>query len=365
MPHKAVFKPAFTTGKGRTLNVGSTGPMAKGSGNLFASGGKLLKLRNSMVSTVPVPSSPVPSSSEPPILLILAAGMGSRYGGLKQLDPMGPSGETVLDYAVFDAIRAGFGKVVFVIRRDIEDAFRHAVGDRYADRIPIAYAFQELDDLPAGYTVPAGRTRPWGTGHAVRAAREIITGPFAVINADDFYGPEAYAVLLEYLAREPAPARPDLAMVAYRLEKTLSAHGSVNRGVCRESNGILSGIEEVESIARQPDGSVQGSAASGKPVELDPASPVSMNFWGFPATLFQVLETQFTAFLKDEGTSLKSEFYIPGVVDTLISSGSHSCALLRTNARWFGVTYPEDKAVVQEQIREHIEAGTYPSPLWA
>jgi len=308
---------------------------------------------------------PEPSSPEFPTLLILAAGMGSRYGGLKQLDPMGPSGETVLDYAVFDAIRAGFGKVVFVIRRDIEEAFRRTVGDRYADRIPITYAFQELDDLPDGHTVPAGRTRPWGTGHAVRAARELVTGPFAVINADDFYGAEAYAVLHDYLLREPAPDHPALAMVAYRLEKTLSAHGSVNRGICRESKSLLAGIEEVESIARRPDGIVQGSAASGEPVELDPASPVSMNFWGFPATLFQALETQFTAFLEEEGTSLKSEFYIPGVVDTLISSGTHTCALLRTNARWFGVTYPEDKAVVQKQIREHIEAGTYPSPLWA
>ncbi|MFO7725229.1 MAG: NTP transferase domain-containing protein [Oceanipulchritudo sp.] len=312
-----------------------------------------------------VSTEPVPCNGERPTLLILAAGMGSRYGGLKQLDPMGPAGETVLDYAVFDAMRAGFGKVVFVIRRDIEAAFRRSVGDRYADRIPIAYAFQELDDLPAGFTVPPGRTRPWGTGHAVRAARDLINGPFAVINADDFYGPEAYAVLYRYLVRDPVPGHPPLAMVAYRLENTLSSHGAVNRGVCRESGGILTGIEEVESIARRQDGVVQGKVASGQPVQLDSASPVSMNFWGFPATLFQALETQFRAFLEEEGASLKSEFYIPGFVDTLIRSGSHTCALLRTQARWFGVTFPEDKAVVQEQIREHIEAGTYSSPLWS
>ena len=311
-----------------------------------------------------VPKVPYPSVPEHPTLLILAAGMGSRYGGLKQLDPMGPSGETVLDYAVFDAIRAGFAKVVFVIRRDIEAAFRSSVGDRYAGRIPIAYAFQELDDLPAGFTAPEGRTRPWGTGHALRAARDQITGPFAVINADDFYGAEAYAVLHNFLIREASPSQPDLAMVGYHLEKTLSSHGTVNRGICRESVGILTGVAEVESISRQPDGSVAGLAASGDPVELDPSSPVSMNFWGFPVTLFEPLEAHFADFLKKHGTCLKSEFYIPGFVDTLIHSGSHTCALLKTSARWFGVTYPEDKALFQEKIRERIEGGSYPSPLW-
>jgi hypothetical protein len=300
--------------------------------------------------------------SDAPTLLVLAAGMGSRYGGLKQLDPMGPAGETVLDYSVFDAMRAGFGKVVFVIRRDIESAFRESIGRRYEQRIEIAYAFQQLDDLPAGYAVPQGREKPWGTAHALRAARDLITGPFAVINADDFYGADAYRVLAGYFPENSARKLP-LCMVGYPLANTLSPHGSVNRGICESRAGKLLSVSEVTGIARQADGSITGTNERGERIVLEPDRLVSMNFWGFTSEIFQPLEEHFREFLKARGSELKSECYIPSFVDALIHNGVTECDLLETRASWFGVTYPQDKPVVQERLGELIRQGAYPTPL--
>lgn len=300
--------------------------------------------------------------SDAPTLLVLAAGMGSRYGGLKQLDPMGPAGETVLDYAVYDALRAGFTRVVFVIRRDIESAFRESIGKRYEQHIEIAYAFQQLDDLPPGHRVPDGRVKPWGTAHAVRAARDIITGPFAVINADDFYGAHAYCVLAGYFP-ENSSRRLPLCMVGYPLANTLSAHGSVNRGICESRAGKLLSVSEVTGIARQADDTISGTNERGERIELEPDRLVSMNFWGFTADLFPLLEKHFLEFLTAHGGELSSEFYIPSFIDALIRSGETSCDLLETRATWFGVTYPQDKPVVQERLRGLIRQGAYPTPL--
>ena len=300
-----------------------------------------------------------------PTLLVLAAGMGSRYGGLKQMDPMGPQGETVLDYSVFDAIRAGFGKVVFVIREDFADAFRETVGARFAGRIEVAYAFQKMDDLPQGFSIPEGRQKPWGTAHAVRAARHEITGPFAVVNADDFYGSDAYAVIADWFATHQGnDGKEHYAMVGYPLKNTLSEHGTVNRGICEtDDEGLLTDVEEVVEIARGEDGVARGKSISGETREIGDDSPVSMNFWGFTPSFLDQLETHFVQFLRDKGSELKSECYIPTVVDDLINKGSADCIVLQTTANWFGVTYPDDKPHVVSSIVALVENGDYPSPL--
>lgn len=300
-----------------------------------------------------------------PTLLVLAAGMGSRYGGLKQMDPMGPSGETVLDYSVFDAIRAGFGKVLFVIREDFSDAFRESVGARFADRIEVDYAFQKLDDLPAGFEVPEGRVKPWGTAHAVRAARHLIDGPFAVINADDFYGSDAYQVIAQWFANSPSSTeKSHYCMVGYPLKNTLSEHGTVNRGICQTGEGnLLSDVEEVVDISRGDDGQVSGTRIDGTTLEINEASPVSMNFWGFSGSYLEQLESHFIQFLKDHGSEMKSECYIPTVVDELIRDERADCVVLQTSASWFGVTYPDDKPHVVESIAALVAAGDYPTPL--
>lgn len=298
-----------------------------------------------------------------PTLLILAAGMGSRYGGLKQLDPMGPNGETVLDYSVYDAIRAGFGKVVFVIRRDFADAFKSAVGDKFESRIEVAYAFQELTDLPDGFSVPEGREKPWGTAHAVRAARDEIDAPFAVINADDFYGQDAYKQLAQYFAASADEPELRTCMVGYKLENTLSEHGTVNRGLCRVENGALQTVEEHCTIAREADGVVRGENLAGDKVEISAEAIVSMNFWGFTPALFPSLEALFIEFLEAHGSEMKSECYIPTVIDTLIQSEQTECAVLETNGSWFGVTYPDDKPFVQASIQKLIASGQYPEKV--
>jgi len=289
--------------------------------------------------------------------------MGSRYGGLKQLDPMGPNGETVLDYSVFDAIRAGFGEVVFVIRREFAQPFADKVGEKFRDRIGVDYAFQEIDDLPSGVSVPGEREKPWGTAHAVRAARAAIDAPFAVINADDFYGAEAYARMAEHFAGWAD--RPELrtAMVGYPLRNTLSKHGSVNRGLCGVSQGALHSVEEHTEIARGEDGVVKGRNSAGGTVELDPNAPVSMNFWGFSPAIFGSIEAQFTEFLERRGSEPKAECYLPSVIDRLIREDQTECAVLETEAEWFGVTYPEDKPAVQGAIKRLIEQGAYPERL--
>jgi len=298
-------------------------------------------------------------------LLVLAAGMGSRYGGLKQMDPMGPSGETVLDYSVFDAIRAGFERVVFIIREDFAEAFKTGVGGRFAGRIQVDYAFQRLDDLPAGFSIPAGRSKPWGTAHAVRAARDSVKEPFAVINADDFYGRDSYERAAAFL-KSPAAANgmSHYAMVGYPLENTLSDHGDVNRGICvRDSAGLLTQVEEYVSIEREADGVVRGNALDGTRRVIPEATPVSMNFWAFTPCFFQNLEDEFIAFLSARGLEEKSECYIPSVVDSLIRAGKADCRVLETTSQWFGVTYPEDKPHVVGSIQSLIDAGVYPAEL--
>lgn len=300
-----------------------------------------------------------------PTLLVLAAGMGSRYGGLKQIDPMGPNGETVLDYSVFDAIRAGFGRVVFIIREDFADAFRQGIGARFSDRIQVDYAFQKLDDLPEGYTVPEGRTKPWGTAHAVRAARDLVKEPFAVINADDFYGRDAYRSAAEFLSSPSAENGPShYAMVGYPLENTLSDHGDVNRGICsRDAAALLSNVEEYVRIKRDDDGTVRGTALDGEIRPIADGTPVSMNFWIFRPDFFAHLENEFTAFLETGATGEKTECYIPTVVDNLIRTGRADCRVLDTTSHWFGVTYPDDKPHVVASITSLVADGEYPSPL--
>lgn len=300
-----------------------------------------------------------------PTLLVLAAGMGSRYGGLKQMDPMGPNGETVLDYSVFDALRAGFGRVVFIIREDFAEAFQLGVGARFADRIQVDYAFQRLDDLPGSFSVPAGRTKPWGTAHAVRAARAIVNEPFAVINADDFYGRDAYERAAAFLTR-PAPAngKAHYAMIGYPLVNTLSDHGDVNRGICStDANHLLTTVEEYVKIEREADGIVRGNALDGSRNPISEVGPVSMNFWAFTRCFFDHLEQDFSNFLAEFGQEEKSEYYIPTVVDSLIRSNAADCEVLNTTSHWFGVTYPNDKPHVVASIRKLIAAGEYPECL--
>ena len=302
-----------------------------------------------------------------PTLVVLAAGMGSRYGGLKQFDAMGPHGETLLDYSVFDALRAGFARVVFVIRREFAAAFAANVGRRYGGRIGVDYVYQDLADVPEGFCVPAGRVRPWGTLHAVLAARHAVDGPFAVINADDFYGDDAFRQVVRYFERMP-PATGGVdhyCMVGYPIGPTLSAHGGVNRGICVERAGLLAGVEEYTAIAADVDGVCRGIPLGGKPVELPANAVVSMNFWGFTASVFSRMERYFADFLKDAGGSLDAECYIPSAVDDLIRCGEADCRILRTDSRWFGVTYPQDKPASVARIRALIAAGVYEDALWA
>ena len=298
-----------------------------------------------------------------PTLMILAAGMGSRYGGLKQIDPVGPAGEIVLDYSIFDAVRAGFGRVVFVIRRDIEAAFRETVGAKWEARIPCAYAFQDLADVPAGFAVPADRAKPWGTAHAIRAGRREIAEPFAAINADDFYGAASFRALAAHLTGVKRAAGH--CMVAFRLDQTISEYGSVSRGVCLcGADRLLTGIQERTKIVRRADGSLWDEPEGGTATALTGAEPVSMNCWGFRPSVFGELDAAFEQFLRGEGgQSPKKEFTIPAVVDGLIRSGRGTVKVLETTSRWFGVTYREDKATVQESIRALVATGEYPAKL--
>lgn len=284
--------------------------------------------------------------------------MGSRYGGLKQLDPVGPSGETILDYAVFDAIRAGFSRVVFVIRRDFEAEFKAQVGARYAGKIAVDYVFQSLDRLPAGFAVPAGREKPWGTGHAVWCAREAVDGPFAVIGADDFFGRDAFARLADFLrgAGESNDEAPAFAMVGYRLANTLSENGSVSRGVCAvDGAGFLT--EVVEHTGIRPDEVGAGKKYTGEEI-------VSMNCWAFTPALFTALDEQFTGFLAERGGELKSEFYLPAAVSEQIAQGLVTVEVRPTTASWFGVTYREDRPRVQAALADLVAAGEYPARLF-
>ena len=298
-----------------------------------------------------------------PTLLILAAGMGSRYGGLKQIDPMGPSGETILDYSVFDAIRAGFGKVVFVIRPDFERDFRERVMTRFAGRIATDCVHQTLDMVPAGFTVPEGRTKPWGTTHAVLCSRDCVHEPFAMINADDFYGRDSFAVLGRRLASLPVDSAA-YCMVGFTLSNTLSESGTVARGVCRtDARGFLTDIRELLQVRRTAAGA-EDSGGEGVTV-LTGREPVSMNMWGFTPHVFPQLESSFRAFLAAHGSEPKSECYIPMTVGDLVKAGRATCEVLGTTSAWFGATYSEDKPIVQRSIRALVDSGEYPPSLWS
>ena len=294
-----------------------------------------------------------------PTLLVLAAGMGSRYGGLKQMDGVGPNGEIIMDYSIQDAIHAGFGKVVFVIRHSFADAFKqHINADHFGNRIAVEYVYQELDMLPAGFSVPEGREKPWGTNHAILMAKEAIHEPFAVINADDFYGRDAFVVMGEYL-RGLEGKKGDYCMVGYRLENTLSENGTVSRGVCEtDARGLLVGMTERTSIGRTANG-IEYKEADGSMHSLAADATVSMNLFGFTPDYFVESEKLFVDFLKEHGQELKSEYYIPFAVNTFIHSGYATMRVLKTTAQWFGVTYKEDRPMVVERLRKLHEAGVY------
>lgn len=299
-----------------------------------------------------------------PTLLVLAAGMGSRYGGLKQIDPVGPSGETLLDYNIYDARRAGFDRVVFVIRRSIEADFKAAVSPRYEGKIEVDYAYQELDQLPPGHSVPAGREKPWGTCHAVLAAREVVRGPFAIVNADDCYGQDALAQAAAYLRRlEHQGPVPEYGLVGYPMRNTLSDHGTVSRGVCRvDADGYLAGVVEETKIARDGQGG-KVERAEGLVTRYTGDEPVSMNLWTFTPEVFEQIDRGFREFLQRSAGDLKAEYYIPSLADGLIRSGAARFRVLSTTSHWLGVTYREDKPLVQEGIRRLVEAGVYPARL--
>jgi UTP-glucose-1-phosphate uridylyltransferase len=294
-----------------------------------------------------------------PTLLVLAAGMGSRYGGLKQIDPVGPQGETIIDYSIYDALRAGFGKVVFVIRKDIEEPFKKMVGARFEKKVAVEYVFQELDKLPPGFAVPVGRTKPWGTGQAILMAADVIREPFAAINADDFYGAHSFRVLAEHLQKGGG----DFAMVGFILRNTLSEFGSVARGVCQTTgDSLLESVTEMTKIERAGSGA-KTVGPDGQPLALTGDETVSMNMWGFTPALFEQLRRLFVEFLNKNGKEEKSEFYIPGVVNDLVRAKLARVKVLRTTDSWFGVTYREDRPYVVEGIRKLIARGDYPEKL--
>ncbi len=298
-----------------------------------------------------------------PSLVVLAAGIGSRYGGLKQMDAFGPNGETIIDYSIYDALHVGFDKVVFVIRRELENDFKEVFVNKFGDKIEIKFVFQELTDVPAGFTVPAERKKPWGTGHAVMAAEKAVQEPFAVINADDFYGRGAFRTLYDFLARQSNDSRR-YALVAYQLVKTLYEHGHVSRGVCQgDKHGFLVEIKERTKIFKQ-DGQIVYQDEDGELKSLPEDALVSMNMMGFAPTLFQFLHDYFEKFLQEEGQNPKAEFFLPGVLDQLIRAGKIKMKILPTTEQWFGVTYKEDKEWVMNSIRQLIDQGVYPADLW-
>ena len=298
-----------------------------------------------------------------PTLFVLAAGMGSRYGGLKQLDGLGPNGETIMDYSIFDAIRGGFGKVVFVIRKDFEQDFRDKILSKYENHIPVELVFQSLDSLPAGFTCPADRVKPWGTNHAVLMGKEVINEPFAVINADDFYGRDSFAVLGKELSAMTGK-KNDYCMVGYRVGNTLSESGSVARGVCEtNAEGYLTTVVERTAIERI-NGKVSFTDENGQLVSIADNTPVSMNMWGFTPDYFQYSEDYFVEFLKENMGNLKAEYFIPLMVNKLINENTARVKVLDTTSQWFGVTYAEDRQGVVDKIQALVDAGEYPAKLF-
>ena len=298
-----------------------------------------------------------------PTLFVLAAGMGSRYGGLKQLDGLGPNGETIMDYSIFDAIRGGFGKLVFVIRKSFEEDFRNKILSKYENHIPCELVFQDLNDLPEGFNCPEGRQKPWRTNHAVLMGKSVIKEPFAVINADDFYGRDSFAVIGKQLS-EMGDKQNEYCMVGYRVGNTLSESGSVARGVCETNEaGYLTGVVERTAIERI-DGDIQFIDENGQKVVLEENVPVSMNMWGFTPDYFVHSEKYFVDFLKENIDKPKSEFFIPLVVNELITKGIATVKVLDTTAKWFGVTYAADRQGVVDKIQALVDAGEYPNKLF-
>ena len=299
-----------------------------------------------------------------PTLFVLAAGMGSRYGGLKQLDGLGPNGETIMDYSIYDAERGGFGKVVFVIRHTFETDFREKILKKYENVIPVEVVFQELDYLPTGFKVPENREKPWGTNHAVMMGKPVIHEPFAVINADDFYGRESFQVLSEYLTALE-DKQNDYCMVGYRMGNTLSESGSVARGICeKDANDYLTTVVERTYIIRDTDGIIKYKNEQGNLQITGENIPVSMNMWGFTPEYFNYSEEQFTDFLTKNQNNPKAEFYIPLVVNNLITSGKAKVKVLDTPSKWFGVTYAEDRPGVVAKLKELTAKGEYPKKLF-
>jgi hypothetical protein len=301
-------------------------------------------------------------------LVIMAAGLGSRFGeGIKQLEPMGPNGEIIMDYSIYDAIEAGFNKVVFVTRRDLYDIFREVIGDRIAKVIPVEYVFQELDDLPQGFTKPENRTKPWGTGQAILACKGTVKEPFMVINADDYYGKEAFKLIHDYLVSEhTSDKKYEFCMAGFILKNTLSDNGAVTRGICvMDGDGHLTGVNETGGLVKTADGAGTENK-DGSVTPVDENSYVSMNMWGFTPDFLDELESGFTDFLKNvKDGDIKSEYLLPSVVDSLIKSGKANVSVLETRDKWFGVTYKEDKPVVVESIRKLISEGKYPDKVYA
>lgn len=299
-----------------------------------------------------------------PTLFVLAAGMGSRYGGLKQLDGLGPNGETIMDYSIFDAIRGGFGKIVFVIRKDFEEDFRKKIISKYENHIPVEVVFQSIDKLPEGFTCPTERVKPWGTNHAVLMGKEVIREPFAVINADDFYGRDSFAVIGKFLSELPEGAKNTYCMVGFRVGNTLSESGTVARGICStDENRHLTTVVERTEIMRI-DGVVSYKDENGEWVGIEDNTPVSMNMWGFTPDYFNYSEEYFIDFLKENIDKPKAEYYIPLMVNKLINDGTATVEVLDTTSHWFGVTYAADRQGVVDKLQALADSGEYPSKLF-
>lgn len=295
-------------------------------------------------------------------LLVMAAGMGSRYGGLKQLDPIGPNGEFILDYTVYDAMKAGFDKVVFVIKEENLEIFKETVGNRIGNKIETAYCFQDLNDLPEGYSVPEGRTKQWGTAHAVLAARNEIKGPFVAVNSDDFYGSESFRILAKYISEN---ANSPACMAGFVLKNTLTENGTVSRGQCTlDENGNLTDITERTKIMRLENGNT-AYFENEQWIDIPEDTIVSMNCWGLPEDFFKYAEKSFIDFLNDGGDEMKKEFYLPTAVKNYLAESGKNAQVLKTEAKWFGVTYKEDRETVVNHIRTSIESGSYPEDLWS
>ena len=289
-------------------------------------------------------------------LLVMAAGMGSRYGGLKQLDAVGPSGETIIDFSVYDAIRAGYNKVVFIIREDFEKQFKEKISNKYEDKIKVEIEYQDLHDLPKSFSCPKDRSKPWGTGHAILAARNVISEPFAAINGDDFYGRESFKIISDHYSS----MNSGFAMAAFQLDKTLSDYGSVSRGICEQNLNQLVTVVETHGIKKSSAGNIECD----RDISLLGNELVSMNMWGFMPSIFDHLEKMFNEFLDENISDLKSEFLIPSVVNDLIEKNIEKVQVLKTKSTWFGVTYIEDKPFVKNQIKELIQTGIYPEKLF-